>query len=134
LQWLFPFYRLFYNFQEARQCPNLEFALKTPDGRLNLSRAGVHPERTIDVAVVRMDDIAMEHQNKIRQHMTMKVLTMDRLEPFTNLPGAFGYIGTQVFALGYPSGITSLLTSHDLRQSRRLAVCWPLKGAYSQTG
>ena len=21
-----------------------------------------------------------------------------------------------------------------LRQSRRLAVCWPLKGAYSQTG
>jgi Astacin (Peptidase family M12A) len=24
--------------------------------------------------------------------------------------------------------------SHDLRQSRRLAVCWPLKGAYSQTG
>jgi hypothetical protein len=30
-------------------------------------------------------------------------------------------------------GTLSSQRSHDLRQSRRLAVCWPLKGAYSQT-
>ena len=34
----------------------------------------------------------------------------------------------------YPRNISCHRTSHYLRQSRRLAVCWPLKGAYSQTG
>jgi hypothetical protein len=96
--------------------------LKTADGKLNISRVAVHPDRTVDVAVVRIDDIALAHQNRIRQRMTTKVLTTDWFEPFTNLPGAFAHIGAQVFALGYSNGITSLLTNNPIAKVGHLAA------------
>lgn len=100
----------------------VQVQLKMPDGKLDLSRLALHPEKTVDVAVVRTDDVFMKYQNQIRKRLNMKVLTKDWLERFADLPGAFGYMGAPVFALGYPRGITSLLTNYPIAKRGHLAA------------
>jgi hypothetical protein len=96
--------------------------LKTPDDKLNVSRVAFHPDKTVDVAIVRIDDLASQHFNKLREPVNMKVLTPEWLEPFVNLPGKYGYVGAQIFALGYPQGITSLLTNNPVAKVGHLSA------------
>lgn len=96
--------------------------LKSSDGKLDVRRVAVHPDKTIDVAIVRYDDLVMAHQNRIMQRMTTKVLVMDWLEPFASLPGSLGHIGGQVLALGYPNGITSRLSNRPIAKVGHLAA------------
>jgi len=100
----------------------VQVQLKMPDGKLDLSRLALHPEKTVDVAVVRIDDVVMKHQKQIRKRLKFRSLTKDWLEPFAELPGPYGYIGAPVFALGYPRGITSLLTNYPIAKRGHLAA------------
>jgi hypothetical protein len=100
----------------------VEIPLKKRDGVLDVARVALHPERTVDVAAVRTDDVVMAHMNRIRTRMTSKVLLMDRLIAFADLPGSYGHIGQQVFALGYPHGITSVLTNYPIAKVGHLAA------------
>jgi hypothetical protein len=96
--------------------------LKTSEGKLNVSRVAFHADKRVDVAIVRIDDVARQHFNKLREPANMKVLTSEWLEPFANLPGKYGYIGAQIFALGYPHGITSLLTNNPVAKVGHLSA------------
>jgi hypothetical protein len=35
--------------------------LKTPDDKLNVSRVAFHPDKAVNVAIVRIDDLASQH-------------------------------------------------------------------------
>src|SRR5262249_23474986 len=59
----------------------LQVRLKTPAGKLDASRVAVHPDRTVDVAVVRFDDLMETHLRAVNRRMTTKILHDEWLEP-----------------------------------------------------
>lgn len=96
--------------------------LKAADGKFDMARVAVHANGTVDVAAVRMDDVVEKHLRNLGRRLNSKILHHEWLEPFANLPGSYGYIGGRVFALGYPHGITSLLTNHPIAKAGHLAA------------
>jgi hypothetical protein len=77
------------------------------------------PDPLVDVAVIRVDDF-------LAKYPTAKVhvwsLDTDFLQPFSELPGFYANIGALVFALGYPQGVTSLLTNYPVAKVGHLAA------------
>jgi hypothetical protein len=98
----------------------IRVGLKGSDGKLNTSRCALDPDPLVDVAVIRVDDtLVTKYQNK---RIKLSTLGTDYLEPFGNLPGPYANIGAPVFALGYPRGVTSLLTNYPVAKVGHLAT------------
>jgi hypothetical protein len=93
--------------------------LKRSDGQLNPSRCALDPDPLVDVAVVRIDDTLPKYQHR---RLEISSLETNYLEPFGNLPGPYANMGAPVFALGYPRGITSLLTNFPVAKVGHLAA------------
>ncbi len=76
------------------------------DGKY-LKKVGLHPDPTIDVAVVQVtSDLTREHADIIsRVNETRKAVTTDLLVARADLKEVGIGIGTQIYLLGYPNGI-----------------------------
>ena len=93
--------------------------LKDANGELDTSRTVLDPDPLVDVVAIRVDDF-------LARYRTAKVhvwsLDIDFLQPFSELPGFYANIGALVFALGYPRGVTSLLTNYPVAKVGHLAA------------
>lgn len=86
-----------------------------PSGQLLSSKVAVHPNPLIDVAIVRLDQ-ELDPANKL------DLVSFDRsfLIPFNNTVNWAG-MGDQVFALGYPLGISSLTNNYPIAKAGYIA-------------
>lgn len=95
--------------------------LVNQDGSLDTLRVALHPDSSIDVAVVRLEKQII-FQHNLAGPVHLRALLRDYFKPFLSLRDGFTDIGTLVFALGYPSGITSLLTNRPVAKAGYLAA------------
>jgi hypothetical protein len=95
--------------------------LKNPDGSLDTSRVALHPDSSVDVAVVSLERRTLFQAN-FTGTVLIRMLTRDYFKPFQSLRDGFTDIGNVVFALGYPLGITSLLTNRPVAKAGYLAA------------
>ena len=93
--------------------------LKGSDGKMDQSRCALDPDPLVDVAVIRIDDTLAKYGDR---GLKISGLGTGYLEPFGNLPGPYANMGALVYALGYPRGITSLLTNYPVAKVAHLAA------------
>jgi hypothetical protein len=93
----------------------LTINLVDASGRLITTKVAVHPSPSIDVAIVRLDQ-ELDPGNKL------DLLSFDRsfFIPFNNTKNWAG-LGDQVFALGYPLGIASLINNYPIAKAGYVA-------------
>jgi hypothetical protein len=89
--------------------------LKNSEGNLNKSKVILHPDPSIDVALIALDTELSPSAN-----VDVAIFDATFLLPFDKLPGSVGW-GGQVFALGYPLGITSLRNSYPIAKAGYIA-------------
>jgi Trypsin-like peptidase domain len=101
----------------------IRIPLKDANGKLDTSRCVLDPDPLVDVAVIRVDDV-LTKQPAAKGYAKVHVssLDIDYLHPFSDLPGFYANIGALVFALGYPQGVTSLMTNYPVAKVGHLAA------------
>jgi len=94
--------------------------LKNSDGLLDTSQVASHPDSTVDVVVVRLEQSILKTKG-LEEISQMRNLSRDYFKSFDSLPDGFTEIGSLVFALGYPLGITSKLTNRPVAKAGYIA-------------
>ena len=89
--------------------------LKNKDGKLK-DTVKLHPNPIIDIAILALDE-ELSPQNAIDLYS----FDVSYLLPFDKITVWFTGLGDQVFALGYPLGITSLKNGYPIAKSGYLA-------------
>jgi hypothetical protein len=112
-----------YLMKSASSGPVIDTPVKllNSDGSLDTSRVALHPDLLIDVAVVRLERQTIFQPNSAGV-VRVQALLRDYFKPFHSLHDGFTDIGNVVFALGYPLGITSVLTNRAVAKAGYLAA------------
>ncbi len=100
---------------------DIRVQLKHPDGSLDTSQVALHPDSSVDVAVVRLDQSFFKTEG-FEGTLPLTALPRDYFKSFDSLPDGFTDVGSLVFALGYPGGITSVLTNRPVAKAGYLAA------------
>lgn len=95
----------------------VRISLKKSDGTIDTSKIALHPDPVVDVAVIKID-----LGTKYRGLLRLTCLSREFLKPFGSTRDGATDIGSLVFAIGYPQGITSLLTNRPIVKAGYLAA------------
>lgn len=95
--------------------------LKHPDGSLDTSQVALHRDSSVDVAVVSLERSILKTKG-FEGISPLRGLKRDYFKSFDSLRDGFTDIGNLVFALGYPRGITSVLTNRSVAKAGYLAA------------
>jgi S1-C subfamily serine protease len=93
----------------------LKISLKDKDGNL-IRKVKIHRNPRIDIALIALDEELSPSNN-----IDLFSFDVSYLLPFDNITTWFTGIGDQVFALGYPLGITSVRNNYPIAKSGYLA-------------
>ena len=87
-------------------------------GTVVRNRVRLAPDRHVDVAAVFLNDIPVP----VNPPLTFNTFDPTYLLPFDKIAGSLTGLGDQVFALGYPLGVTSAKTSYPIAKAGYLAT------------
>lgn len=91
----------------------MKIALKKKNGEI-IHKVKIHPEPKIDIGIIELD-------LSPSQNIDLTGFDVTYLLPFNKITAWLTGIGDQVFALGYPFGITSLKNDYPIAKSGYLA-------------
>jgi len=100
---------------------DIRVQLKHPDGSLDTSQVALHPDSSVDVVVVKLEQ-SISKTKGFEGIIPLSILSWGYFKSFDSLPDGFTDIGSLVFALGYPRGITSVLTNRPVAKAGYLAA------------
>jgi hypothetical protein len=106
--------RLYTKRHEDGPTQDVRVSLKEQNGVPRASTVAVHPNPVVDVAVVRLSD-------SIPANAALRMTGLDR-SYLDAVRGELADIGSLVFALGYPRGITSTITNRPVAKAGHLAA------------
>jgi len=89
--------------------------LKDKDGKLK-SKVKLHPNPIVDIGIVALDDELSPSNN-----IDLLSFDISYLLPFNKITEWLTGLGDQVFAMGYPLGITSLKNNYPIAKSGYMA-------------
>jgi len=109
--------RLFCYGSDSQLIVPIEIELTDSAGKLLPDRVLLHPDPSVDVALVFIPVIKVPFDR-------LSIMSFDPsyLLKFAQIENHLMGLGDQVFALGYPMGITSLTTSHPIAKSGYLST------------
>jgi hypothetical protein len=100
---------------------DIRVRLKHPDGSLDKSQVALHTDPSVDVAVVELNG-KIFHPQEFELVKPVQTLLRTYFISFNGLHDEFTGIGSLVLALGFPLGITSVLTNRPVAKAGYLAA------------
>jgi hypothetical protein len=105
------------NDPSGKQFRATRIVLKDHAGKLNAKKVFVHPDKIVDVVAI---DVDSEIKNP-GEHIRESVFSATYMVRFKDIDKQLTGVGDQVFALGYPLGISSRPTNHPIAKVAYLA-------------
>ena len=95
----------------------IRIPLRGADGAISAQVLAAHPAPLVDIGVAWIDTRLVEGKQ-----LEISMLGLNWLKPWAELPGPYCSAGAEVFALGYPAGVTSLSSGRAIAKVGHLAV------------